>query len=188
MIFAEYLKLGVEHILDVNGLDHVLFLIVLVILYEWRSWKSVLILATAFTLGHSLTLALASMKVVTVNSNLVEIFIAGSIAVTALANIISSEIKGRSITRYLAALLFGLIHGLGFSGFFRTILGSEDIFIPLLAFNLGVEIAQLICVILVLAVSYLLCDLLKIKKRYLTTGTSLIIFLYSIKLILERIN
>ncbi len=183
-MFGEYLKLGIEHILDVNGLDHVLFLIVLVILYDRKSWKTVLILATAFTLGHSVTLALAGVDIISVNSRLIEIFIAVSIAATALYNITSANSKK---TRYLAALIFGLIHGLGFSGFFKTILGGESIILPLLAFNIGVEIAQAICVLLVLLASYLLTEIIGLKKRHLVVGTSVIILLYSIKLIVERL-
>ncbi len=183
-MFAEYLKLGIEHILDINGLDHVLFLIVLVILYDRKSWKTVLVLATAFTLGHSITLVLAGIDIIQANSRLIEIFIAVSIAATALYNIVSSNSKK---TRYLAALLFGLIHGLGFSGFFKTILGEESITLPLLAFNIGVEIAQAICVLFVLLVGYIITELIGIKKKHYVITVSSVIFLYSIKLILERI-
>ena len=167
MEFAKYLELGIGHILDINGLDHVLFLIVLVVMYDRKSWKKVLILATAFTLGHSITLAIAGMDIIKVNNRIIEIFIAASIAVTALANIISSKGEGNGSTRYIAALLFGLVHGLGFSGFFKTILGSDNIVLPLLGFNIGVEIAQAICVICVLIISAIITDLLKIKSANL---------------------
>lgn len=186
-MFGEYLKLGTTHILDPNGIDHVLFLIALVICYTWKEWKGVIILATAFTIGHSVTLALAALGTVSFSSQLIEIFIAASIALTALFNILQPDSDTKTKFRYPAAFIFGLIHGLGFSNFFRTILGKDSIVQPLLAFNIGVEIAQIVVVLFVLLVSYILTDLAKIKKRYLIIGTSIIILLYSIKLVLERI-
>lgn len=186
-MFIEYLKLGTDHILDPNGIDHVLFLVALIISYNFKEWKGVLILATAFTIGHSVTLALASMDAFSVSSRLVEIFIAASIAVTALYNILKPDSGSKTSFRYPAAFIFGLIHGLGFSNFFRTILGKDELLLPLFAFNVGVEIAQIITVLLVLFISYLLTDLVKIKKRHLIIGTSILILVYSIKLILERI-
>lgn len=186
-MFLEYLKLGTEHILDPNGIDHVLFLVVLTILYDRHDWKKVLWLATAFTLGHSITLACAALNIISVDSKLVEIMIAASIAITALANLLSSSTAQRQFPRYAAALVFGLIHGLGFSGFFRTILGDDHVVQPLFAFNIGVEVAQIICVLLVMLLSFILTELLPIKKKHLVTGTSLIVFIYAIKLILERL-
>jgi hypothetical protein len=186
-MFLEYLKLGTGHILDTNGLDHILFLVVLVIIYDKRSWKAVLLLATAFTLGHSLTLAIASMDLVSVDSRLVELLIAVSIGLTALENIIRQFENKITPGKFLTALVFGLIHGLGFSGFFRTILGKDDIIWPLLAFNIGVEIAQVICVICVLILSAILTEIVSIKKRHLVIGTSLVILFYTIKLILSRL-
>ena len=186
-MFAEYLKLGTGHILDPNGIDHVLFLIALVIAYNYKEWKGVIVLATAFTIGHSVTLVLAALDVVAVSSKLIEIFIAVSIAITALFNILKPDSDNKARLRYPTAFIFGLIHGLGFSNFFKTILGKDNIVQPLLAFNIGVELAQVIIVLLVLLVSYLLTSVLKMKKRHLVIGTSIIIFLYSIKLVLERI-
>lgn len=187
-MFIEYLKLGIEHILDPQGIDHVLFLIVLVILYSLKDWKEVFILATAFTLGHTLTLALSAMDIISTPSKYIEILIAASIAATALHNIIKPKQDENSKTRYFTAVAFGLIHGFGFAGFFRTILGKDSIALPLLSFNIGVEIAQLIVVIIVILLSFILCDLLKLKKRYLVTGTSILIFLYALKLIFERLG
>jgi len=186
-MFGEYLKLGLEHILDPNGADHVLFLIALVILFSLKDWKAVITMATAFTLGHSITLALSSLDIIRVPSNLIEILIAASIAVTALYNIIRPVVTEGIKLRYLSALFFGLVHGFGFAGFFRTILGKDNLTTPLLGFNIGVEIAQLIVVIFVLILSYILVEFASIKKRYLIIGTSVIIFIYSLKLILERI-
>jgi len=109
-MFGEYLKLGTGHILDPNGIDHVLFLVALVITYSWKEWKGVVVLATAFTIGHSVTLALAALEIVTVSSSLVEILIAASIGVTALVNILQPDSGSKARLRYPAALVFGLQH------------------------------------------------------------------------------
>lgn len=193
-----YLELGLTHILDPNGLDHVLFLIVLVITYALSEWKSVLILATAFTIGHSVTLALAAMNIITVDSQTVEIFIAASIAITALLNIVQykryasdhntsfTQSATHALSRYFLALLFGLIHGLGFSNFFKAILGKEYIFKPLLAFNVGVEIAQVIIVLVTLLFSFILSRYLLLSKKYLIIGVSSVVLILSISMIFER--
>lgn len=186
-MFKEYLKLGIEHILDPNGIDHVLFLLVLVILFSLKNWKQVIVLATAFTIGHSLTLAFSALGWISTSSKLIEILIALSIAFTALLNMFKPDPKGDLKGRYLSAIIFGLIHGFGFAGFFKTILGNDSIVLPLLAFNIGVELAQVTIVILVLLASYLIVDILKLKKRHLVLGTSFLVFLYAIKLVLERL-
>lgn len=186
-----YFELGLSHILDPNGLDHVLFLIVLVITYALSDWKSVLILATAFTIGHSVTLALAAMNIITVDSSTVEILIAVSIALTALLNIAKpngyTRTSSNAILRYTLALLFGLIHGLGFSNFFKVILGKDSIIKPLLGFNIGVEIAQVIIVMFTLILSYILTQYLKVSRKHLVIGTSVIILFISLKMVFERI-
>lgn len=184
-MFKGYLQLGLEHILDPNGIDHVLFLIVLVILFDIKQWKEVLILATAFTLGHSLTLALAASGTIPVNSTWIEILIAVSIAWTALMNLLTTQVQGSMKLRYFSALGFGLIHGMGFSNFFKTILGDESLVVPLLAFNIGVEIAQVIVVLFVLLLSYLITKT-GLQRKHLVNGTSIIILLWAVKLIVER--
>ena len=185
-MFKGYLQLGLEHILDPNGIDHVLFLIALVILFDIRQWKQVLILATAFTIGHSLTLALAASGTIPVNVKWIEILIAASIGITAFMNLIVSEVGSSQKLRYLSALIFGLIHGMGFSNFFKTILGDESLVLPLLAFNIGVEVAQVIVVLAVLLITYIFVRL-GVKKKYLILFSSMMILIWSIKLIVERI-
>ena len=185
-MFTSYLKLGFEHILDPNGLDHVLFLLVLAIPYNFKDWKKVLILATAFTLGHSVTLALAALKLVSVNASLIEILIAVTIFLTAVFNMKQSQEYGGKI-KYLIAAGFGLIHGLGFSNFFKSILGTDEVTIPLLAFNIGVECAQVIVVLLVLLGTWILCDILKLKQKTLIYIVSLIVMILSAQMIFERV-
>ncbi|MBS1489906.1 MAG: HupE/UreJ family protein [Bacteroidetes bacterium] len=168
--FSLYFVLGREHILDyANGYDHILFVVALCALYTWSDWKRVLVLVTAFTIGHSITLALATLQIISINSNLVEFLIPLTIFITALSNIFK---KGESLgsskiqINYLFALFFGLIHGMGFSNYLRALLGkSSSIVSPLLAFNLGLEFGQIIVVTLFLTISYILVTWLKVNQR-----------------------
>ena len=144
--FSVYLRLGLEHIADLDGYDHILFIAVLCGAYPPGQWKRLLWLITAFTLGHSLTLALVTLDVFRVDTDLVERLIAGTILLTALLNIIdrhAQEPNQNPYFKYALALGFGLIHGMGFSTFLRSALGFEEgIVWPLLAFNVGLEIGQ----------------------------------------------
>jgi hypothetical protein len=175
-IFYPYLTLGFEHIADLAGYDHILFLIALCAVYPWSSWKKVAIIVTAFTLGHSLTLALAALDVLNIPADVIEFLIPVTIFITAISNthpaaIASSEKSGFSkpmLFKYVIALFFGLIHGLGFSNFFRqlTMPSRENELIPqLFSFNLGVELGQLIIVAFILSFSYLLNVLIKMNIR-----------------------
>ncbi len=165
--FQTYLQLGFEHILDLGGYDHILFIIALCAVYSISQWRNILILVTAFTIGHSITLALAALDVVTFRSEVIEFLIPVTILLTALYNVSKKETSDKKIMwNYALALGFGLIHGLGFSNFFRSLLGREESIIqPLLAFNIGVELGQLIIVAAVLAVGYLVMNVLNAKQR-----------------------
>lgn len=185
-MFTSYLKLGFEHILDLKGIDHVLFILVLAVPFIIKDWKKVVLLATAFTLGHSLTLALASLDIINVNSAMVEILIAVTICLTAIYNIIDIN-KNRVSVKYPTALIFGLIHGMGFSNFFKSILGKDEIVLPLLAFNIGVELAQIIIVVITLLLGFVVVQFLKIKQKYWIYTISGIVFVWSLKMIFERI-
>ncbi|HEX8041352.1 MAG TPA: HupE/UreJ family protein [Chryseosolibacter sp.] len=167
--FELYFGLGKDHILDANGYDHILFVIALCILYSLREWRRVLILVTAFTVGHSITLALATLKIINVNQDLIEFLIPVTILVTAASNIFRKEEKYqvRSLQlNYIYAAFFGLIHGLGFSNYLRSILGrDETIFTQLFAFNVGLEFGQIIVVLIFLSGGFLLVDLLGVNRR-----------------------
>ena len=168
--FQLYFGLGKDHILDyANGYDHILFVIALCAVYVLRDWKKVLILVTAFTIGHSITLALATLNIITINSELVELLIPVTILITAVSNLFRSEEgvdNARVHLNYLFALGFGLIHGMGFSNYLREILGkSQSIVSPLLAFNLGLEFGQIIIVVLFMGVAFILVDLLGVNRR-----------------------
>lgn len=167
------LQLGLEHILDPRGYDHILFVIALCAIYTFREWKKVAWLVTAFTLGHSLTLALATFQVINVSSDLIEFLIPITIVLTCFINFTrqpeetSAEVHHRKTTqRYVLAAFFGLIHGLGFSNFLKSILPRDaTIWKPLLAFNLGLEVGQLVIVGFVLLLAYSFTELLKTPRR-----------------------
>jgi hypothetical protein len=168
--FALYFGLGKDHILDyLNGYDHILFVLALCAVYAIRDWKKILILVTAFTIGHSITLALATLEIISVKGSVVEFLIPLTIFIAAVSNLFNSEQsvdKTRVQVNYLFALFFGLIHGLGFSNFLRSLLGKDQSIISqLLAFNLGLELGQIIVVTVFLALSFIVVDLLKVSRR-----------------------
>jgi len=176
-MFRTYLSLGFQHIADLSGYDHILFLIALCAIYSLREWKKVALLVTAFTLGHSLTLALAAVDIVPVNAAWIEFLIPVTIVITALYNVAVHRFDRREQpglfnrqlnANYFFALFFGLIHGLGFSNFFRASLmpGEEgQLVLQLFAFNLGVELGQLLIVGLILAASFVAFRVLQIQQR-----------------------
>jgi HupE / UreJ protein len=168
--FSLYFSLGRDHILDfVNGYDHILFVLALCSVYVIRDWKKILILVTAFTIGHSVTLALATLQLISVKTELVELLIPITIFITAVSNLFKKVELGQTKTvqlNYWFALFFGLIHGMGFSNYLRAILGKEsNIFSPLLAFNIGLEFGQIIVVVLFLGISYILVDWVRAARR-----------------------
>jgi hypothetical protein len=168
--FQLYFGLGKDHILDyVNGYDHILFVLALCAVYLVRDWKKILILVTAFTIGHSITLALATLEIISVKTELIEFLIPLTIFTTAVSNLFKKEeaLGKRNIQiNYVFALFFGLIHGMGFSNYLRALLGkSHSILSPLLAFNLGLEFGQIIVVTLFLIISYILVDWLNVQRR-----------------------
>lgn len=189
-LFELYFKLGLHHIADFKGYDHILFIVTLCAVYSLKEWKRVLVLITAFTIGHSLTLALATLDMFRVNGDLIEFLIPLTIFVTALANLISRKQKVSSradYLRYAAALFFGLIHGLGFSNYLRSLLGSEGgLVLPLFSFNVGIEVGQIIIVTIILLLTKIVVGVLGMPRRewsVLLSGAGLGI---SLVLMIER--
>ena len=152
--FLFNVEYGMNHVLDVNGYDHVLFLILLTVAYSFESWKQLLVLVTAFTFGHTVALLLAAYGVLNIDDALVEFLIPVTIALAAVYNIIDGgkSVKSKSARwLFLITLCFGVVHGLGFGREFKLFIGkSDDKLLPLVEFALGIEIAQLIIVFLVL--------------------------------------
>jgi hypothetical protein len=168
--FELYFGLGKDHILDyANGYDHILFVLALCAVYVITDWKRILILVTAFTVGHSITLALATLNILAVSAAWVEFLIPLTIFTTAISNLFRKEelfAPPAVQTNYLLALFFGLIHGLGFSNYLKSLLGrQESIVAPLFAFNVGLEVGQIIIVGVFLAVSFIAVSLAGINRR-----------------------
>lgn len=187
-LFSLYFELGWQHILDLGGYDHILFVTALCGIYTLADWKKVLILVTAFTLGHSLALALSVLNIVRVNSDLIEFLIPLSIVVTALSNILRAKNDNRNLKYWIAAF-FGLIHGMGFSNYLRSLLGNEsDLVVPLLGFNVGLEFGQIVIVAIVLAIAQVVINYFKVGKRDWNLFLSSAIFGIAFIMCIERIG
>ncbi len=178
--FWVYGELGFFHVLDPSGYDHVLFLIALALPFTFRQWQRVFWLATLFTIAHCLSLALSAYGVVDVDAGWVEFLIPLTILLTALFNLFLSRrgenLRSAFYTHLVSTGLFGLIHGLGFSNYFRMLMSGEDEKTgPLLGFALGIEAAQLLVLIGVLAVSFLVVERLQATGRWYIRLVSLAI-------------
>ncbi|WP_312078324.1 HupE/UreJ family protein [Chryseobacterium sp.] len=187
--FLFYLNLGWEHIISLDALDHQLFVLALIAIYSYSDWKKILVLITAFTIGHSVTLALSILDIVRVSSNWVEFLIPLTIVLTALGNILMKNKKqsGNKMNYYLA-LFFGLIHGLGFANTARVMIAkSQSIAIPLLGFNIGLEVGQIVIVLMILVLLFILLNLFKINKKDWILFVSSGVFALSLKMTLERL-
>jgi Na+-transporting NADH:ubiquinone oxidoreductase subunit NqrB len=185
--FQLYFKLGLQHILDIQGFDHILFVLALCAVYVARDWKKILILVTAFTIGHSLTLALATFNVIQIRADVIEFLIPVTIAFTALITLFKPKpSSGKGIQlNYLFAVFFGLIHGLGFSNYLKALLGKEtSIWQPLLSFNIGLEVGQIIIVAAFLLLTSLV-NLAGINRKEWTLVVSAFVLGIACMLMLE---
>lgn len=190
-IFELYFNLGLQHIADLKGYDHILFILTLCAVYTLKEWKKILVLVTAFTVGHSLTLALATVDLIRIDSGLIEFLIPLTIFLTALANLFSGGRRSGILIhriKYAAALFFGLIHGLGFSNYLRSLLGNEkSMALPLFSFNVGIEAGQIIIVAIIMLLTHVVVRMLHFPLRewhVLLSGAGLGI---SLVLMIERI-
>ncbi|MEQ8520182.1 MAG: HupE/UreJ family protein [Cytophagales bacterium] len=150
-IFQTYLHLGLNHILDLNAYDHMVFLLALCAFQEIKQWKNLLILITAFTIGHSFTLILAVLKLIVFPVEIIEFLIPCTIFVTSMSAFFKSKFTLRKNFLFLLIAVFGLIHGIGFSNYLLQLLGNaSSIIIPLFAFNLGIELGQIFVVVIIM--------------------------------------
>ena len=187
--FGLYFTLGRQHIADWQGIDHILFITALCLRYQWTDWKKLLVLVTAFTIGHSITLALSVLNMVHYSTKWIEFLIPITIVITAISNLFvkSFVFKKKFPLIYFLALFFGLIHGLGFSNYLKSLLGMDsNIIVQLLAFNVGLEAGQLLIVSGVLLISFITVALLKVKRReyllYFTGG----VFALAMQMAIQR--
>lgn len=189
--FRMYFELGVQHILDLDGFDHILFIIALCALYTMRDWRKIIILVTAFTIGHSITLALSVLNVIRVNAAFIEFLIPLTILLTALSNIFRKQNTGVGNSKvqlnYLFAVFFGLIHGLGFSNYLKSIMGrGSDVIVQLFAFNLGIELGQIAIVLVFILIAGLTVGVFGVNKREWSLSISAAIAGMALILVLEN--
>ena len=187
--FGFYLREGFFHITDWKGYDHILFVMALCLPYGIKDWRQVLILITAFTIGHSITLALSVFNQVLISSKWIEFLIPVTILLTALENLQRKKTEHQHTKwHYIIAMIFGLIHGMGFSNYLKSMLGkSETIISELLAFNIGLEIGQLLIVLVVLLLFFIFVQVLKIQRREWIVFLSGSIFGLSLLMAIQRI-
>ena len=149
--FNTFFLSGWEHIVDINAYDHLLFVMTLCAAFKLKEWKQILIIITAFNIGHSGTLILSAFDIIPTNAKLIDLLIPFTIMLTAIANVINYN-KNRKFSdakiKYSIALVFGLIHGLAFASNFKFMLFSDNILMPLFLFNIGIEAGQLFIVLL----------------------------------------
>jgi len=219
--FYVYLRLGFEHIADLRGYDHILFIVALTAMYSPRAWRQVVVLVTAFTVGHSVTLALATLGLIRIPTGVVELLIPVTIFLTAVLNLVEvgwsgegegglevgwsgageggvdaaaahadgPETPAARRMKYALALGFGLIHGMGFSNFLRAALGGEEpITLPLFAFNVGLEVGQVLIVALVLAATALATMLLPLSRRRWVVSLSGVTAIAALYIAWERVT
>lgn len=182
--------MGLNHVLDFNAYDHILFLIVLAVVFSFNQFKKVLWLVTLFTLGHSITLALSAYGILSVNMKLIEFLIPVTIFITGVINVFTAKKSstGKENTNLIFALFFGLIHGLGFSNYFKMMIGKEDDkLFPLLEFALGIEAAQIIIVLGILIIGTILQNFLRVTRRDWILVCSSIVIGFSIQMMLDRV-
>lgn len=187
--FMLYLKLGWEHIVSLDALDHQLFVLALMAIFVFKDWKKILWVVTAFTIGHSITLALSVFDILRAPAKWVEFLIPLTIVITALDNILMRN-KPQNLMKmnYYLALFFGLVHGMGFANTARMMMSKEEsIFVPLLGFNIGLEVGQIAVVIVIMILHFVMLTLFKVNKKEWVMFVSSAVFALALKMTLERI-
>lgn len=191
--FFTYFKLGYQHITDLGGYDHMLFIVALCAIYSLENWKQILWVVTFFTIGHSITLALSVTNVVSVNSDLIEFLIPITIFITSISNLFVKETKSifdkqpTPYFRYFLTLFFGLIHGLGFSNYLKSLLGkSLSVVSELFSFNIGLEIGQLVIVLIFMLLTYIFTNILNVKRREMSLVVSAFVAGVTVSLIMDK--
>ncbi len=187
--FRFYFGLGWEHIMNWEALDHLLFIAALAIIYLLKDWKQVLILVTAFTIGHSLTLVLSVLDIIRFPSKWVEFLIPCTIIITAISNLFQKKFTPKSIRiNYFLALFFGLIHGMGFANVIRFMLAKDqNLGWGLFGFNVGLEAGQIIVVTIILLLAWSIVTFFRINRRDWVLFVSAGIFSLALKMALERL-
>jgi hypothetical protein len=186
--FSFYFPLGWEHIMTLNALDHILFIAALAAIYTLKDWKQVLILVTAFTVGHTITLVLSTKELIQVEEGLTEFLIPCTIVITAIANLFQRSFTPKAVrVNYFLALAFGLIHGLAFANILRMILAEEQSFaLAMFSFSVGLECGQVLIVLLVLVVCQAFIQFLKVERKHWVIFVSAAVFALSLEMSVQR--
>ena len=187
--FLMYMQIGFNHIANLSGMDHILFVAALCIRYQLSDWKKWLVLITAFTIGHSVTLVLSVFNYLDFATNWIEFLIPVTILITSISNMFVKKFtfNTKFPVIYFFALFFGLIHGLGFSFYLKSLLGLQQNIAPaLLAFNFGLEIGQILIVMAILVISFIFVTLLKAPRRDIILIVSGGILALSLQMAIER--
>lgn len=186
--FWFYIKLGLDHVLDFGAYDHILFLSALAIPFTFKSWKRVIVLATIFTIAHCTSLALSAFDIFTVDVGLIEFLIPITIILTCLFNLIYLYKDAKNVGMYLhilATAFFGLIHGFGFSNYFKMLMAEEeDKITPLFGFATGIEFSQVAIILAILGIAFLIQDVIKVKRTYFIAIASILIVCITIPLLI----
>jgi len=183
-----YFTTGWHHIISWGALDHILFIIALAAIYLIEKWKQVLVLITAFTIGHSLTLALSVYDLIRLDEKWVEFLIPFTILATGVFNFMAKNFKPKALRlNYFLALFFGLIHGMGFANTIRFMLAKDqNIAIPLLSFNIGLEVGQIVVVAFILLLSFILVNKLKLNRQWWIWGLSTCAIIIALNMMVDR--
>lgn len=188
--FYIWFSTGFTHILDMNGYDHILYVMALCVMFSYKDWKKLLTLITAFTIGHSLTLAASVLNIIHIKQGIIEVIIPLTILITCLVNIVSlvkKNINVKSIN-YGLALIFGFVHGMGFSYLLKSLLArQESVFLPLISFNIGLEIGQLVIVCCMVLLSIFLFTFTTLKNKYWILFISSIVFSSALYIFIQRL-
>ena len=187
--FTFYFSIGWEHIINLEALDHIFFMAALAAIYMLKDWRQVLILVTAFTVGHTITLILSTKRIVEVNESWIEFLIPCTIVVTALSNLFQKSFTSKAIRiNYFLALFFGLIHGLAFANVLRLILAPEQSFaLSMFSFSVGLESGQILIVFLILLLSQFFIGVLKIQRLHWVIFLSAVVFSLAMEMALQRL-
>jgi hypothetical protein len=186
--FIFYFKIGWEHIINWSAVDHIFFVAALAAIYMLKDWKQVLILVTAFTGGHAITLILSAKNIITVNDGIVEFLIPCTIVITALSNLFLKNFTPRSIRiNYFLALFFGLIHGLAFAQTLKWLLAEDQSFwTAWISFSAGLELGQILVVLLILLLAQLVVGVIKLNRHYWVIIISVVVLGLALEMAIDR--
>ena len=185
--FVLFFKQGLSHILDIDGIDHLLFILAITVFFSLSHWKKLALLITAFTLGHSITLVLSVYDVLNLQRDIIEQLIPITIIITCINNIfkVYKPIQVNYQLLYIMVLVFGCIHGLAFSSFLKmAFFEGDNLLASLLGFNIGIEIGQLLIVgVFLAAIQIVLRCFKKLKHDHIIIACSILLIVFALKIV-----